>query len=66
MLEQIGFLSSDIIEILKEHNELSVLAIRTRLGVSNTSVYLAIGWLLREGKVNLRKGEKDFTVGLIK
>ena len=64
MASQIGFLANDIIALLGDCGESSVLTIKSKLNVSNTMAFLAIGWLSREGKVYIRKEGDDFLVGI--
>ena len=64
MISQIGFLSKDICNLLADCGETSVLTIKTRLNISNTMVYLSLGWLLREGKVFIKKNGDEYLVGL--
>lgn len=66
MTNRIGFIAIDICNMLKDCGEVSVLKIRSRLNISNTLVFLAIGWLSREGKVYIRKEGDDYLVGLVK
>ncbi len=65
MTNQIGFLAIDICNMLKDSGEVSVLRIRSGLNVSNTLVFLAIGWLSREGRVHIRKEGDDYLVWLV-
>ena len=66
MVKQVGFLAGDICNLLNDYGEVSVLTIRSKLNISNTLVYLTIGWLLREGKVYIKKEEDDYLVGLVR
>ncbi len=65
MTNQIGFLAVDIYNMLKDCGEVSVLTVKSKLNVSNTQVYLAIGWLLREGKLDIKKEGDDYLVKLV-
>ncbi len=63
MTNQTGFLAADICNMLNDCGETSVLTLKSKLNVSNTLIYLAIGWLLREGKVYIKKEGDDYLVG---
>lgn len=60
-----GELAGKIWEALNEGGELTgkelKKAIKTR---SDKDLYLGLGWLLREDKLNVNEGEKDITVSL--
>lgn len=63
--EKAGELAGKIWEALNEGGELTgkelKKAIKTR---SDKDLYLGLGWLLREDKLNVTEGEKDITVSL--
>lgn len=63
--EKSGELAGKIWEALNEGGELTgkelKKAIKTR---SDKDLYLGLGWLLREDKLNVNEGEKDITVSL--
>lgn len=63
--EKAGELAGKIWEALNEGSELTgkelKKAIKTR---SDKDLYLGLGWLLREDKLNVNEGEKDITVSL--
>ena len=63
--EQAGELAGKIWEALNEGGELTgkelKKAIKTR---SDKDLYLGLGWLLREGKLNITEGEKEISVSL--
>ena len=65
--EKAGELAGKIWEALNEGGELTgkelKKAIKTR---SDKDLYLGLGWLLREGKLNITEGEKEISVSLIK
>ena len=64
MVNHIGFLSGDIYKLLCDYGESSILTIKSKLNISNTVAYMAMGWLLREGKIYIRKDKDDYMVGL--
>ena len=63
--EKAGELAGKIWEALNEGGELTgkeiKKAIKTR---SDKDLYLGLGWLLREDKLNVTEGEQDITVSL--
>lgn len=63
--EKAGELAGKIWEALNEAAELTgkeiKKAIKTR---SDKDLFLGLGWLLREGKLNITEGEKEITVSL--
>ena len=63
--EKAGELAGKIWEALNEGGELTgkelKKATKTR---SDKDLYLGLGWLLREDKLNINEGEKDITVSL--
>ena len=63
--EKAGELAGKIWKALNEGGELTgkelKKAIKTR---SDKDLYLGLGWLLREDKLNVNEGEKDITVSL--
>lgn len=63
--EKAGELAGKIWEALNEGGELTgkelKKAIKTR---ADKDLYLGLGWLLREDKLNVTEGEKDITVSL--
>ena len=63
--EKAGALAGKIWEALNEGGELTgkelKKAIKTR---SDKDLFLGLGWLLREGKLNVVEGEKDLTISL--
>jgi len=64
MTEEVGLLAGKIWNLLNATGEVPVLALKTRLGVPNSLLYLALGWLMREEKIYIKKQMKDYRVGL--
>lgn len=65
MINQIGFLSGDIYNLLCDCGESSILTIKSKLNISNTMTCMAMGWLLREGKIYIRKDKDDYMIGIV-
>lgn len=64
MIDKIGTTAGKIWEFLNEHKETTILKIKTNLKLSNSLVCIGIGWLAREGKVNIKTGKKDYKISL--
>jgi hypothetical protein len=56
--EDIGLLAGKVWNFLSKNGESEVSRIKFSLGVTNSELYLALGWLACERKISLRK-EKD-------
>jgi len=64
MSEEIGLLAGKIWNFLNAKGEISVLLLKTKLGVPSSLLYLALGWLMREQKIYIKQETKDYRVGL--
>jgi hypothetical protein len=64
MSEQVGLLAGKIWNFLNASGEVPVLVLKTKLGVPNSLLYLALGWLLREEKIYIKREMRDYRVGL--
>jgi len=64
MTERIGFAAGEIWKYLSENGESSPIKIKANLGMSNTMLYLALGWLAREDKVSIRQLEYSYRISL--
>ncbi len=64
MTERIGFAAGEIWRYLLENGESSPIKIKANLGLSNTLLYLALGWLAREDKVYIRQLEHSYRISL--
>jgi len=64
MSEEIGLLAGKIWNFLNAKGEVSVLLLKTKLGVPSSLLYLALGWLMREEKIYIKQETKDYRVGL--
>lgn len=51
MDEEIGVVAGQVWSYLSEHEETSVSQLRSQLNKPERLVYMALGWLAREGKV---------------
>jgi len=64
MTERIGVAAGDIWKYLKEHGESSPIKIKANLGLSNTMLYLSLGWLARENKVIIVQADYSYKISL--
>ena len=64
MQEQIGLAAGSIYEFLKKKGENSTATLKKELSLDATIIPLGIGWLAREGKVNVRTKGKSVLVSL--
>ncbi|MCL2390545.1 MAG: winged helix-turn-helix domain-containing protein [Endomicrobia bacterium] len=62
--ERIGITAGEIWRYLSENGESSPIKIKANLGLSNTMLYLSLGWLAREGKVNIVQFEYSYKISL--
>ena len=63
--EKAGELAGKIWEALNEGGELTGKQLKKNIKTrSDKDLYLALGWLLREGKLNVTEEEKDILVSL--
>lgn len=63
--EKAGELAGKIWQTLNEGGELAGKDLKKAIKAKNEKeLYLGLGWLLREDKVNITEGEKDITVVL--
>ncbi len=64
MKDRIGCVAGQIWHLLNEQGELTPIKIKAQLGLSNTMLYLALGWLSRENKVNIVQFEYTYKISL--
>ena len=63
--EKAGALAGKIWEALNEGGELTGKELKKAIKArSDKDLFLGLGWLLREGKLNVVEGEKDLTISL--
>lgn len=63
--ETIGLLAGDIWTLLDKEGTLGVKKIKKVTKLKDKEIFAAIGWLAREGKINLAEDESDIMVSLI-
>jgi hypothetical protein len=64
MQSSIGFIAGDIWKYLIENGDSSTIKIRASLGISNTMLYLALGWLSKEDKINIISKDYSYKISL--
>jgi len=62
--ERVGQAAGDIWKYLSENGESSPIKIKANLGLSNTMLYLALGWLARENKVSIVQIDYSYKISL--
>ena len=63
MIEQIGF-NAGLIWGALQNGALGLKALKKATKLKNEELYLALGWLAREGKVTFAEGEAELVVAL--
>ena len=66
MIEVIGTVAGQIWRYLDTNGESTPIQIKANLGLSNTMLYLALGWLSRENKVSITPHEYTYKISLIR
>ncbi|MDR1244358.1 MAG: winged helix-turn-helix domain-containing protein [Endomicrobium sp.] len=64
MSSKIGLIAGDVWCFLSENGESSPIKIKAALGISNTMLYLALGWLSREDKIVIEQNEYSYKISL--
>jgi len=64
MMEEIGKVAGDIWHLLKERGELSISGVATEINASQSTVYMGLGWLARENKLEFVKKSRGVFVKL--
>ena len=64
LVDKIG-INAGLVWKALEQGEMEVKALKKATKLSDKDMYLALGWLSREGKVNFNEVEKDLFVGLV-
>lgn len=64
MEELIGSTAGHIWEYLAKNGASTALKIKSALGIGNSLLYLAVGWLSREDKVEVEEFEHTFKISL--
>ncbi|MFH1368776.1 MAG: winged helix-turn-helix domain-containing protein [Elusimicrobiota bacterium] len=64
MQEIVGKAAGDIWQYLKENGPSTALKIKSALGISNSILHLGLGWLSREGKVEIAESGHTLNISL--
>jgi hypothetical protein len=65
MSSKVGLIAGDVWRYLSENGESSPIKIKAVLGISNTMLYFALGWLSREDKIVVKQnGEYSYKISL--
>jgi hypothetical protein len=64
MGDEIGQVAGQVWWFLDRHGESSTLHIRSSLKITQTLLFLALGWLAREGKISLLYRDRSYWVSL--
>ena len=59
MNENIGINAGKIWQYLEQNGESKIVRVKRELKLSSCELYLALGWLAREGKVNISVNAED-------
>ena len=62
--ESIGKIAGDIWKYVSDNGPSTSIKIKSALGISNTLLYLALGWLAREDKITIEDHEQSHKVFL--
>jgi Winged helix-turn-helix domain (DUF2582) len=64
MKEEIGITAGKVWEYIYNHGTVTAIKLKSELGISNTMLYLALGWLAREDKIEVTESDHSFKISL--
>lgn len=64
MIEEVGETAGEIWNLLNEKGELSLSGVQSNSTKTRSLVNMGIGWLLREDKITMSKGERGIRISL--
>ncbi|MDI6886108.1 MAG: winged helix-turn-helix domain-containing protein [archaeon] len=64
MIEEIGKVAGEIWHLLEERGELSISGVASEINASPSTVYMGLGWLARENKLEFVKKSRGVFVKL--
>jgi len=64
MEDLVGITAGEIWKYLSEKGSSTTMDIKANLAISNTLLHLALGWLIRENKIELSESGHTYTVAL--
>ena len=66
MISKIGITAGQIWKYIDKNSEVTALKLKSALGITNTVLYMGLGWLAREGKINIVEYAKGYKISLKK
>jgi hypothetical protein len=60
----IGTTAGQIWQYLDQHGAVTAIKIKSALGIANSELYLALGWLAREDKIEIAEYDHTFKISL--
>jgi DeoR/GlpR family transcriptional regulator of sugar metabolism len=64
MIEEIGKVAGEIWHLLEERGEISISGVVSEINASQSTVYMGLGWLARENKLDFVKKSRGVFVKL--
>ena len=64
MKDSIGTTAGRIWEYLTKNKETTAIKLKSDLGISNTMLYLSLGWLSREDKIDIGISSNTYKISL--
>jgi hypothetical protein len=63
-VQTIGETAGEVWNYLKEHDRTTLTTLIRAIGAPSEAVWMAVGWLAREGKLELLQGNRTVTIRL--
>lgn len=64
LTDAIGENAGKVWQVLKDKGSLNIAALKKSTKLDDKSLYLALGWLAREGKLTFEQKQRQMAVGL--
>ncbi|HBU68945.1 MAG TPA: hypothetical protein DEE98_01015 [Elusimicrobia bacterium] len=64
MEEDIGKTAGTIWNYLNQNGPVKTIKLKSELGISNTAMFMALGWLSRENKIVITESGHSFNISL--
>ncbi len=64
MIREIGMAAGTIWNLLKKDGETNITQLQKKTGLPQNQLYLALGWLAREDKIQFRRDRRAIFIGL--
>ncbi|GAI20689.1 unnamed protein product [marine sediment metagenome] len=65
-MEEIGTIAGKILDYLVKHGPSDTIQIKFSLSITNSQLYLALGWLARENKISITKDKNIHRISIKK